>query len=374
MRVPALPLLLLASACARPSSASPQDAAPSTPTASAVTADPSAVTPNASAATADASAVSTSFLPPTPPVDLPTSLRDAVTAAASALHVKTVTHVDVDAFVLVDADHGANFPAAVSLARKAVAAFFHGRFDRHPTRAVTVYVFSSPDAYQCFCGARAHGPCPTTFGEYDRLSREIVMHATRGAETLNHEMVHPIVEEDFPRAPAWLDEGIASLYENPVFSCGEAFEPASLPEPGSDNPLARSRGMFITGVSNWRYPDVKRALDSPDDPGPTRLDALFAMDTFTFLTLDRAHPETGPTDPAKENRHYALARYFAQWLDRQGHLWPFYRAWRDGIATDPTGVKAFAAVLGRSPGEADADWEAYVRRLAPPASENPCPR
>jgi sugar phosphate isomerase/epimerase len=119
---------------------------------------------------------------------------------------------------------------------------------------------------------------------------------------------------------------------------------------------------------------VQRALDAPDEPAPTRLDALFAMDTLTFLTLDPAHPEAGPTDPAKENRHYSLARYFVQFLDRKGQLWPMYRTWQRTIATDPTGEKAFAAVTGRTPGEADADWEAYVRGLAPPATENPGPR
>jgi len=353
MRALAFRLLLLASACARSPSVSAEDASPSIPTASGLAPTPSAVAPTGSTPTPDPPTVDSSFLPPAPPVDLPASLRAAVAGAAEALHVKTVTHVDVDAFVLVDADHGSHFPAAVDLARKAVDALFHGRFDRHPDAAVTVFVFSSPDAFERFCAGRTHGPCPTTFGEYSRRSRAIVMHATPGAETLGHEMVHPIVQADFPRAPAWLDEGIAALYENPVFSCGRGF---------------------ITGIRNWRYPDVKAALDSPDEASPSRLDALFAMGTVAFLTLDPSHPETGPTDPAKENRHYALSRFFAQWLDRQGRLWPFFRAWRDGIATDPTGEKAFAAVVGRTPGQADADWEAYVRSLAPPATENPCPR
>ena len=380
LRGQGLRLLLLASGCARPPSGSPEDASRSIPTASTVAPSASTVTPTASgvAPTAstvtptastvapipstpaaeastlapDASTLDTSFLPPAPPVDLPASIRAAVAGAAAALAVDTVTHVEVDAFVLVDADHGSHFRAAVDLARRAVAAYFNGRFDRRPDRAVTVFVFSSQDAYQRFCAGRSHGPCPTTFGQYDRVSREIVMHATPGAETLTHEMVHPIVQQDFPRAPAWLDEGIASLYENPVFSCGRAF---------------------ITGITNWRYPDVKRALDAPDEPAPTRLDALFGMDTAAFLTLDPAHPGAGPTDVAKENRHYALARYFAQWMDRRHLLWPFYRAFRDGVASDPTGAKAFAAVAGRTPGQADADWEAYVRGLAPPARENPCP-
>lgn len=400
MRLLAWPFALLVSACARPPSGSPQEGSPSipiasgvaptasgvtatgagvTPTASGMTATglgvtapaprvvPTApgatpgasgvsptlagVTPSAAGATAAASAVDTSFLPPTPAVDLAASLRAAVTAAAAALHTPSVTHVDLDAFVLVDADHGPHFARAVDLARKALDAFFHGRFDRHPARAVTVYVFSSQDAYQRFCRGRNGGTCPTTFGQYDRVSREIVLHATAGAETLLHELVHPILgQADFPRAPAFLDEGIAALYENPVF-CAKGD---------------------ITGIRNWRYDDVKHALDAPEGPGSTPLESLFAMDTAAFLTLDPAHPDAGATDPAKENRHYALARYFAQWADRQGKLWPFYRAYRDGVASDPRGERAFAAVFGRTLREADPDWEAYVRGLAPPATENPC--
>lgn len=290
--------------------------------------------------TPEASAVDTSFLPPTPAVDLPASLRAAVTAAAVALHTEAVTHVDLDAFVLVDADHGPHFAAAVSVARKALAALFNGRFDKHPTRAVTVYVFSSPDTYRRFCAARAHGPCPTRFGEYDRASRDIVMHATAGAETLNHELVHPIVQEDFPRAPAWLDEGIGALYENPV------TEP-----PG-----------YITGISNWRYRCLADPLFSPANPAPPTLDALFGMDTAAFLT----------TDPAALYVHYATARYFAQWLDSRGKLWPFYRAWRDGIALDRTGEKTFASVVGQTPAVATPAWAAWVRTLARP-TDPPCP-
>ena len=79
------------------------------------------------------------------------------------------------------------------------------------------------------------------------MPREIVMHATRGAETLNHELVHPIIQEDFPRAPAWLDEGIAALYENPVYSCAKGY---------------------VTGISNWRYPDVLQALDAQQEAKP----------------------------------------------------------------------------------------------------------
>jgi hypothetical protein len=282
-----------------------------------------------------------SFLAPVAAVDRAASLRDAVTAAASALGVASVAHVDIDAFVLVDADHGARFPRAVDLARQAVAAFYEGRFDKHPDRAVTVYVFSGQDAFQRFCRRRVQGPCPTTFGEYDRVTRTILMHATPGAETLTHEMVHPLVQVDFPRAPAWLDEGIAALYENPVFRA-----------PGA-----------ITGIRNWRYDGLARALDAPDIRDRPTLDALFGMDSASFLTLDPEHPRAGPTDLARLDLHYATARYLAQWLDEQGKLWPFYRAWRGAIARDRTGETTFAAVVGGTPAERTPAWAAWVRAL-----------
>jgi hypothetical protein len=64
-----------------------------------------------------------------------------------------------------------------------------------------------------------------------------------------------------------------------------------------------------------------------------------------------------------EALNYAAARYFCQWLDGQGKLWPFYRQWRDDFASDATGEKTFAAVMGKSPSELNAKWVAWVKAL-----------
>jgi hypothetical protein len=66
-------------------------------------------------------------------------------------------------------------------------------------------------------------------------------------------------------------------------------------------------------------------------------------------------------DRDDQDLHYAEARAFCQWLDERGQLWHFYRAWREGVAGDPTGEKSFALVTGMTPGEADATWLAWVR-------------
>jgi hypothetical protein len=69
---------------------------------------------------------------PSPAPDLDTSTRDAAARAAALLGAASIVTTTIDAFVLVNADGGANYAAAVNLARAALPAFFHGRFDKHP--------------------------------------------------------------------------------------------------------------------------------------------------------------------------------------------------------------------------------------------------
>src|SRR5262249_20336129 len=154
-------------------------------------------------------------------------------------------------------------------------------------------------------------------GFYHPSDRRLVMNVGPGLGTLTHELVHPIVEADFPSAPTWINEGIASLYEAP-----------SMPRPGE-----------IHGVKNWRYPRLLRALSSPRERASVGVAELLRLADERFRD-DR------------EDLHYAMARYLCQWLDERGQLWPFYQRWRDGFADDPTGERAFAAVTGTSPGEA----------------------
>jgi hypothetical protein len=141
-------------------------------------------------------------------------------------------------------------------------------------------------------------------------------------------MVHPLLEADFPGAPTWIDEGIASLFEAPL-----------LPRPGE-----------IHGAKNWRLPRLRAAVASPRDREGARLDALFGMSDERFRDDD-------------ESLHYAMARYVCQWLDERALLWKFYRAWRDGRADDPTGAKSFEAVVGSTPSDANDTWVSWVRRL-----------
>jgi hypothetical protein len=218
--------------------------------------------------------------------------------------------------------------SVATLVRQALDALYADRFTTTPARPVAVYLFPSAQPYERFCRTRLGDPCMSPFGFYRPDFRTIVMNAGPGLGTLTHEMIHPLMEADFASAPTWIDEGIASLFEAPV-----------IPRHGE-----------IHGVKNWRLPRLQSALRSSREAAITRLDALFGMNDASFRDGD-------------ESLHYAMARYVCQWLDAQGKLWPFYRAWRDDVANDPTGEKAFSRVIGEAPRDANDAWVEWVRRL-----------
>lgn len=263
---------------------------------------------------------------------LPLVFGDADPTPLHAIHADlgpSVPVVEASPFVLAAPGWAPGSLGSVTgLVRRAMAALYNGRFRTPPDRPIAVYLFPSRAPYDAFCTSHLHEPCMSVFGFYRPDLRTIFMNAGPGIGTLTHEMVHPLLEQDFDGAPTWIDEGIASLFEAPV-----------LPRDGE-----------IHGAKNWRLPALRAALGAPAGRTPVHLGDLFTMSDEDFRNGD-------------ESLHYAMARYVCQWLDERGQLWPFYGAWRDGHATDPTGEKAFTRATGLSLTDADAAWQAWVRRL-----------
>jgi hypothetical protein len=260
--------------------------------------------------------------------DLPADVEARGAEARRELGPKTAVETVDGVFILITPRGARSLSGTSAIARQVLGAYFNGRFEKRPSRAVSVYLFPDAKQYEAYCVRHWESGCVSPFGFYRPDERRIVMNVGPGIGTLTHELVHPIVETDFPQAPEWVNEGIASL-----------FEALSMPSPGQ-----------IHGVKNWRHPRLARALGSPKEREKASLPALFGLNDSAFRDDDEA-------------LHYATARYLCQWLDQQGLLWGFYRHFREHHSEDPSGALSFRAITGRTPAEANADWVRWVKRL-----------
>jgi hypothetical protein len=268
--------------------------------------------------------------PVAPKYDLAADVTRRVALARQQLGQQATVMVDAELFVLAGAAGWgrAALGESIQLVRSALVALYNGRFTTKPSQAITIYLFPSSGPYERFCRTSSGNACLSIFGFYDPLERRIVMNAGLGLGTLTHELVHPLLETDFPGAPTWLNEGIASLFEAPV-----------LPRPGE-----------IHGRKNWRLPRLLAGLATRSERDEARLDHLFGMSDDTFRN-------------EREKLHYATARYACQWLDEHQMLWLFYRRWRDHATEDPTGERSFEAIVGKPPRDVTDAWVGWVRAL-----------
>jgi hypothetical protein len=180
-------------------------------------------------------------------------------------------------------------------------------FARRPRKILDVYLFRNKASYErgvlLLTGEAPGSP----YGFYSSEHGGLFMNIATGGGTLVHEIVHPYVEADFEdAAPAWLNEGLGSLFEH----SGE-------------------RAGHIIGYPNWRLPGLQRALQKKEVP------------TFRELTSMSDHAFYGED----RGTNYAQARYLMYYLQETDRLRSFYKAFRAAKATDPTGYATLVAAL-----------------------------
>ncbi len=205
-------------------------------------------------------------------------------------------------------------------------------FTKDPPQILTIYLFKDARSYGHHT-RKLWGHAPSTpFGYYSDTEGALVMNIATGGGTLVHEMVHPFMSANFPEAPSWLNEGLGSLYEQ----CGE-------------------RDGRITGFTNWRLAGLQRAIRARRVP--------------SFKTL--VHTTTRQFYDQDPGTNYAQARYLMYYLQQQGKLVQFYRAFHKaarakGAARDATGEKTLLRTLGITVAQLPAfqrRWEAWVLTL-----------
>lgn len=259
------------------------------------------------------------------------------TRAAYAEHVRTLRarlrarglgHLSVrieDPFVVAGDGAPAELMRSARTVRWAADRLEASFFEKRPGKLLDVFLFTTEESYER--GVRAlTGESPTTpYGFYSSAHGGLFMNIATGGGTLVHEIVHPYVEADFPGAPPWLNEGLGSLFEQ-----------------------SAERDGRIVGRTNWRLAGLQRAIARGGVPS---FRALTARGSAAFYGDD-------------SGTSYAQSRYLLYYLQEQGRLRDFYRAFRAARAQDPTGYATLVQILGeRDMADFQRRWERYVAAL-----------
>ena len=216
--------------------------------------------------------------------------------------------------------------AAEHTVRWAVERLGRDFFDRGPKVLLTIWLLADRASYERWARQLTGEPPDTPYGFYSRRHRVLVMNIATGGGTLVHEIVHPLVEANLPGCPAWLNEGLGSLFEQ-----------------------ASERDGHIVGLTNWRLEGLQDALRKQRVP-PLR--ALVATDDDAFYGRD-------------SGRNYAQARYLLYWLQERGLLRRFWRGYVRTRAEDPSGWSALVATVGKGAlPTLDRTFRAFVLGLA----------
>jgi hypothetical protein len=156
---------------------------------------------------------------------------------------------------------------------------------RHdPAAPITLLLFTDATRYRTEALALRE-PLVSELGFYAPDRRTAIANVGNSVGNMRHELVHPLLGDDFAAIPSWLNEGIAALY-------------------GSSKVTRRGVEFLV----NYRLRDLQRAL---------RADAL-----PTLAELVTSGPDQMYGDRAMV--FYALARYVLLYVDRQGKLAELY--------------------------------------------------
>ncbi|HVT27110.1 MAG TPA: C39 family peptidase [Lacipirellulaceae bacterium] len=207
----------------------------------------------------------------------------------------------------------------------AVAHLEREYFQHDPNEIITIWLFKDDASYRRYARSIFNDEPDTPYGYYSAAHRALIMNIATGTGTLVHEIVHPFVRANFPKCPAWLNEGLGSLYEQ----CGE-------------------RDGHIVGYTNWRLRGLQRAIKSGNVP---------SFEELTETTDGQFYGDNAGTN-------YAQARYLCYYLQEQGKLTQFYHEFVANQTDDPTGYKTLTHVLAENDMDAfQKQWERFVMNL-----------
>src|SRR3954468_5656698 len=164
-------------------------------------------------------------------------------------------------------------------ATRALRAMYFKKESAEPT---LILLFESAEPYKRLAKEGFDDDDVPHYGFYRRRENVMLMNISTGGGTLVHEMTHALLAPDFPTCPDWLNEGIASLYEQSSFG------------PGGDT---------IRGHENWRLPALQKAIKEK-----------------TLRPLTELIADTHFYADERVGINYAQARYLMMYLQEKGLL------------------------------------------------------
>jgi hypothetical protein len=230
-----------------------------------------------------------------------------------------------DLFVAASDARREDFDEYRNTLRDAYRALCRTYFDRKPGLPIAVYLFRDEPGYEAYCVRHYREKPSTPYGFFRAEERKLVMNIATGGGTLIHELVHPLLAADFPGVPVWFNEGFASLHEQ-----------------------CDIRDGALVGLVNWRLPALQQAIR---EGAWIPLQELTAMPTGEFYRRS-ALP-------------YAESRYLCLYLQEQGRLVDFYKAFRHAAAEkkDATGAATLETIAGKPLAEFETEWVAWAAEL-----------
>ncbi len=211
----------------------------------------------------------------------------------------------------------------------AVRAMERSYFRQLPTEPVSVLLFGSERSYNHYAQSLFGEAGISIYGYYKPQKRTLILNIATGDGTLLHELTHAIIDFDFPGAPDWLNEGLASLHEQCRFRTSE-------------------QGSWIEGLANWRLAGLQEVIRQKQLPSIASL-----LDERSFRG-------------AREGTNYAQARYFCLYLQSKGTLGDYYRSFRDNKTADPRGLLTLAKFFPEQTWQQlDQDFQRWALELEP---------
>ena len=211
-------------------------------------------------------------------------------------------------------------------------------FKNNPKNITDIWILKDRESYIKFNHAFLNSTeRDAVAGYYTKDKDALVLDITTGIGTIIHEMVHAFMDNNFPDAPVWFEEGLASLYEGTIMD---------------------DKGL--KGDLNWRLPWLKENIQA---------DKLGSFKMLSDANVSAFYEDN------HVSINYAQSRYLFYYLQEKGLLLEYYKTALANIKDDPTSYKSLLKVLKIKDMKAFTkawkkyilgleDWSHYVKRMS----------